>query len=347
VLDNRDILSGVCGANDGNLRVIEGSIGGRIAARGNEIRLEGAGDDGVKRFKSVMDNLIALVKEGEIPSPEYVKSLTGPDRPEAEEGSIIHIPHGFGRVYPRSRNQAAYVRGMRNYDISFGIGPAGTGRTYLAVAQALSLVLSKKMRKLVLTRPVVEAGESLGFLPGDLAQKISPYRLIDDLAEKSPPGANGVLFLPYLSGERCPVNDAGATGCFLGLRGQTSKGDLARAVLEGVAFSLRQAYDLMADATGPAKRLILAGGGAVSPLWRQIFADAFALPVVTLEAGDEGSSFGAAILAGLGAGVWASPGEALGQLQVKSETLPMEGHVPVYRERYGVYQKIYPAVRGI
>jgi len=64
---------------------------------------------------------------------------------------------------------------MRQYDISFGIGPAGTGKTYLAVAQALSLVLSKKMRKLVLTRPVVEAGESLGFLPGDLAQKINPY----------------------------------------------------------------------------------------------------------------------------------------------------------------------------
>ena len=64
---------------------------------------------------------------------------------------------------------------MREYDISFGIGPAGTGKTYLAVAQALSLVLSKKMRKLVLTRPVVEAGESLGFLPGDLAQKINPY----------------------------------------------------------------------------------------------------------------------------------------------------------------------------
>jgi phosphate starvation-inducible PhoH-like protein len=174
VLDNRDILSGVCGANDGNLKVIEGYIGGRIAARGNEIRLEGAGDDGVKRFKSVMDRLIALVKEGEYPSPEYVKSLAEPDRP-AEEEAFIHIPHGFGRVYPRSRNQAAYVRGMRNYDISFGIGPAGTGKTFLAVAWALSLVLSKKMRKLVLTRPVVEAGESLGFLPGDLAQKINPY----------------------------------------------------------------------------------------------------------------------------------------------------------------------------
>ena len=174
VLDNRDILTGVCGANDGNLKVIEGSLGGRIAAMGNEIRLEGTDYNGVRRFRNLMDNLIALVKEGENPSPEYVKALTGEESP-AEDDAIIHIPHGFGRVYPRSRNQASYVRGMRNYDISFGIGPAGTGKTFLAVAQALSLVLSKKMRKLVLTRPVVEAGESLGFLPGDLAQKINPY----------------------------------------------------------------------------------------------------------------------------------------------------------------------------
>jgi len=180
-----------------------------------------------------------------------------------------------------------------------------------------------------------------------LASRGERYQALDEAASPSPPGANGALFLPYLSGERCPVNDADATGCFLGLRGQTSKGDLARAVLEGVAFSLWQVYDLMADATGPAKRLILAGGGAVSPLWRQIFADAFDLPVVTLEAGDEGSSFGAAILAGLGAGVWSNAGEALGQLQVKSETLPIEGHVPVYRERYGVYKRVYPAVKDI
>ncbi|MCL2382456.1 MAG: PhoH family protein [Treponema sp.] len=174
VLDNRDILSGVCGANDGNLKVIEGSLGGRIAARGNEIRLEGTDDNGVRRFKTLMDNLIALVKEGETPSPEHVRSLAGSGIP-AEEEVFIHIPQGFRRVYPRSRNQAAYIRGMMDCDISFGIGPAGTGKTYLAIAHALNLVMSKKIRKLVLTRPVVEAGESLGFLPGDLAQKISPY----------------------------------------------------------------------------------------------------------------------------------------------------------------------------
>jgi phosphate starvation-inducible PhoH-like protein len=193
VLDSRDLLSGVCGANDGNLRVMEGSLGGRIAARGNEIRLEGVDEAGVRRFKKMMDNLITAVREGDNPSPEYVQALTGSfvppepvtqdlDRPQdawrppdSLRDALIQIPHGFNRVFPRSRNQAAYILGMRACDISFGIGPAGTGKTYLAIAEALRLVLSKKMRKLVLTRPVVEAGESLGFLPGDLAQKINPY----------------------------------------------------------------------------------------------------------------------------------------------------------------------------
>jgi phosphate starvation-inducible PhoH-like protein len=193
VLDSRDLLPGVCGANDGNLRVIEGSLGGRIAARGNEIRLEGVGEAGVRRFKAMMDSLIALVREGENPSPEYVRALAEaspgeaaafpgepafPEQPEEPSrllDTVIQIPQGFHRVYPRSRNQAAYIQGMRSCEISFCVGPAGTGKTFLAIAEALHLVLSKKARKLVLTRPVVEAGENLGFLPGDLAQKINPY----------------------------------------------------------------------------------------------------------------------------------------------------------------------------
>ena len=189
VLDSGDLLSGICGANDGNLKVIEGSLGGRIAARGNEIRLEGVDEDGLRRFKIMMDNLIAIVRDGEDPTPEYVQALVnGCHAPSGYQtsgeiiqgaglrgDSMIQIPHGFHRVYPRSGNQALYIRGMRENDIAFCAGPAGTGKTYLAIAEALRLVLSKKLRKLVLTRPVVEAGESLGFLPGDLSQKINPY----------------------------------------------------------------------------------------------------------------------------------------------------------------------------
>lgn len=182
VLDNQDVLSGVCGANDGNLRVIEVAIGGRIATRGNELSLEGGDEDTRRRFRAVVDSLVATVQSGDHPSPEFVKAVAeSASDPSVTEGTdplrdaAVQIPHGFGRVFPRSLNQAEYIRGMREHDIVFCVGPAGTGKTFLAVAEALREVLSKKKRKLVLTRPVVEAGESLGFLPGDLAQKINPY----------------------------------------------------------------------------------------------------------------------------------------------------------------------------
>jgi phosphate starvation-inducible PhoH-like protein len=173
--DDRQLLSGICGANDGNLRIIEGSLGGFITARGNEIRFESRDKSDIRRFRTMMDNLIAAVKEGEDPSPEYIRALAGEDVPNETSGSMIQIPHGLRRVYPRSKNQSNYIQAMRENEICFCIGPAGTGKTYIAIAHALQMVLSKKMRKLVLTRPVVEAGESLGFLPGDLAQKIDPY----------------------------------------------------------------------------------------------------------------------------------------------------------------------------
>jgi len=87
----------------------------------------------------------------------------------------VVVPNGLAKTFPRSHNQAVYLRAIENHDLVFGIGPAGTGKTYLAVAMALRAVLGRSRRKLVLTRPVVEAGENLGFLPGDLEQKISPY----------------------------------------------------------------------------------------------------------------------------------------------------------------------------
>ena len=179
--DDRELLAGICGANDGNLRVIEDSLGGYITARGNEIHFEGD-VPAVNRFKIMIDNLITAVKEGDEPSPDYIRTLAGDFIPVQDEkngaffrDSMIQIPHGLKRVFPRSKNQALYIQGMRTNEICFCVGPAGTGKTYLAIAHALQMLLSKKMRKLVLTRPVVEAGENLGFLPGDLAQKIDPY----------------------------------------------------------------------------------------------------------------------------------------------------------------------------
>ena len=184
VLENRDVLSGVCGANDENLRALEDALGCRIAVRGNELSIRSENASVRVRFKATLDSLIASASRGDSLSTDFVRAVVD-GTAEAGEGAgaaedpfreaAILIPRGFGRVMPRSLNQARYILGMRSSDIVFCAGPAGTGKTYLAVAEALREVLSKKRRKLVLTRPVVEAGESLGFLPGDLAQKINPY----------------------------------------------------------------------------------------------------------------------------------------------------------------------------
>jgi phosphate starvation-inducible PhoH-like protein len=121
------------------------------------------------------------VNMGQSPNPDLIRaiydSLTRNTEEEREEfkSTSISITATGAQVFPRSYAQAVYMGAMADYEMVFGIGPAGTGKTYLAVAHALREVLSRRKRKLILTRPVVEAGERLGFLPGDLAQKINPY----------------------------------------------------------------------------------------------------------------------------------------------------------------------------
>ncbi len=191
VLENRALLADVCGVNDSNLKIIEELLGTRILSRGNEMYLENDTEESRKLLTDILNELRLHVELGHSPGPDLIRSvfssLSGTGTEEnATDGdgrhgadllrtSFINIPGGLTKVFPRSVGQAMYVQGMNTYEMSFGIGPAGTGKTYLAMAHALSEVLSRKKRKLVLTRPVVEAGESLGFLPGDLTQKLNPY----------------------------------------------------------------------------------------------------------------------------------------------------------------------------
>ncbi|GMO60431.1 MAG: PhoH family protein [Termitinemataceae bacterium] len=188
LLDDVNIVSAICGPNDANLKVIENSLGGHLSMRGLELHFvppsTSAEESSQKedQFKHIIDSLGLAVAEGETPTPEYTKSLCDTSKENCDfsgtkkiRSSLIEIPHGFTKIFARGTNQSDYVEGMRKCEICFCVGPAGTGKTFLAIAYALSLVLNRKIRKLVLTRPVVEAGESLGFLPGDLAQKINPY----------------------------------------------------------------------------------------------------------------------------------------------------------------------------
>lgn len=179
VLKDRQVLSELCGVNDSNLKFIEGLMGVRVLTRGNELLLESEDSEKHTLFRNLVSRLENQVREGQVPGDDFIRALYqslsqdgGKDR--SLQRNHIVLPSGV-KIFPRSLRQAAYIEAMDKHDLSFSIGPAGTGKTYLAVAHALRQVLSKKKRKLVLTRPVVEAGESLGFLPGDLTQKISPY----------------------------------------------------------------------------------------------------------------------------------------------------------------------------
>ncbi len=176
----------------------------------------------------------------------------------------------------------------------------------------------------------------------------SAFYLLDQEAAKIPAGSDGVIFLPYLTGERAPLNDPAATGAFLGITAQTAKGHFSRAVMEGVAFSLKQVYDLIMSVNKGgvcSDEIVLAGGGAVSPVWRQIFADVFNLPVRTVYGSAEGGSFGAALVAGVTGGLWKNLEDTVSLITPQSETKPILANVPVYQKQYEKYVRFYDALK--
>ncbi len=181
VLESLTLLSEFCGANDQNLRLLEELLDVRILYRGNELYLDSENDEKRYTLVRIIDEVKSHMKLGQSPNRDLIKavhaSVTEEDasRSDLIRRTSLTIPGRDRPVFPRTLMQGYYLQGLAESDIVFGIGPAGTGKTYLAVAHALSQVLTRRKRKLVLTRPVVEAGESLGYLPGDLAQKISPY----------------------------------------------------------------------------------------------------------------------------------------------------------------------------
>jgi xylulokinase len=169
------------------------------------------------------------------------------------------------------------------------------------------------------------------------------YDELNRLAAEVEAGSEGVAFVPYLTGERSPHNDPSATGAWAGLRVHHGRGHLARAVLEGVSFGLLDGLDVLRDLGASPGEVRLTGGGARSPLWRQILADAFGVPCRTLEA-DEGPALGAALLAGVGIGVWRSVGEACSAAVRPAEATEPSG--ADYTESLARYRKLYPALRS-
>ncbi len=181
IIENPRLLGAVCGPNDRNLNEISSLLSTPVRTRGNEILLESTDEESRILFRSLLDRLVEIAESEEAVSCQQLRSIfasleSGDDADiEAFRESVIRIPGGTRRIYPRNRQQTSYIKQMSTRDLVFSIGPAGTGKTYLAVAHALMELLSRKKRKIVLTRPVVETGENLGFLPGDLTQKLAPY----------------------------------------------------------------------------------------------------------------------------------------------------------------------------
>ena len=168
---------------------------------------------------------------------------------------------------------------------------------------------------------------------------------MDKEAEQSPIGANRLLYLPYLMGERTPHLDANARGVFFGLSAMHQKRDLLRAVMEGVTYSLRDCVEVFREMQIEVDDMMACGGGGSSPLWRQMLADLYRCPIQTTKS-KEGPALGAAILAMVGTGAYASVPEACRAIIAADKICqPDEKAVPEYEKYYQLYRRIYPSLR--
>jgi phosphate starvation-inducible PhoH-like protein len=169
----------LCGPLDEHLRLIEARLSIEVRRRGNRFQLVGM-IEAIKRAESVLQDLYARAQREPVDSERVHMALQALDMDgnnidAGTDTDELKVRTARGAVRARGANQTEYLSNVRTHDLTFGIGPAGTGKTYLAVACAVEALQSEKVRRIVLVRPAVEAGERLGFLPGDLSQKVDPY----------------------------------------------------------------------------------------------------------------------------------------------------------------------------
>ena len=179
-LENLDFLREVCGPNDQNLVALEEYFGVPVRCHGNELILDTEDEEIHLRFSYFIQELREQSETGKsIDKSIIISALENLIIPSSSSLKVnvgeILIPSGLQKIMARSLSQKRYLHALQKEEIVVAVGPAGTGKTFLAVAFALRAVMSGDKKRLVITRPVVEAGENLGFLPGDLAQKIDPY----------------------------------------------------------------------------------------------------------------------------------------------------------------------------
>ncbi|MDO4484301.1 MAG: xylulokinase [Clostridia bacterium] len=226
------------------------------------------------------------------------------------------------------------------------IDPAGRVHTFCAAVPGeytvmsctLAAGLSLKWYRDTFCKAEIEAAAEMGK---------DPYILMNEEAEQSPIGANRLMFTPYLMGERSPLLDSNARGCFVGLSAIHTRKDCLRAVMEGVMYSQRQNLDVLRNMNVLPDDMVACGGGAKSPFWRQMMSDIYMMPVKTT-VNTEGPALGAAILAGVAAGIFTDIPSACEALVKSKEPLqPDEARHSEYEKVFNIYKKVYPGLKDV
>ena len=264
------------------------------------------------------------------------------DRPALDPRGRIHtFCHAIpGRWHVMGVTQAAGLS-LRWFRDTFGVG---------------SVVMDSSGALRIVPRSIVTDGVAPNYADTDpddtdanthANSRNDPYEFLSDEAKKSPPGAEGLLWAPYLMGERTPHLDPNARGALVGITPSHRRAHVIRAILEGVAFSLKDTFSIFDEMKVPVAQIRLGGGGARSPLWRQIQADVYGHEVEVVAA-EEGAAYGAAILAAVGAGQFASVDEACDAvIHVASRVKPDPPASALMQKNYATFRRLYPALRTL
>lgn len=306
----------------------------------------------VKNRKWSKEMLAAVEMSANLLPEVYESSeITGTISAEcaAETGLLEGTP-----IVAGAGDNAAGAIGMGIVKVGAVSATIGTSGVIFAVTDTPSIDLKGRIHTFChavpnrwhVTGVTQAAGLSLRWFRDNFAANESYDNLVNEAAKISA-GADNLLWTPYLMGERTPHVDPNVRASLIGLTASHTKAHVVRAILEGVAFSLRDSIEIFKELNIPIETIRLGGGGARSPLWRQIQADVYGQNVEIVEA-DEGAAYGAALLAGVGAGAWQTIDEACDKtIRVAERIEPNDEAVEILNRRYQAYQAIYPSLRAV
>lgn len=326
---------------------------GELATDVGDASGTGLFDIGARAWSDEVINALDLDRDV-LPPAHEGPEITGRVTPDV--ASDVGLPAGIPVVAGGGDQQAAAI-GAGAVAPGIAVTSIGTSAQIFATSDAYAPEPVGRLHAMCHSVPgawhtmgvMLSGGGSMSWLARALAPISGgdPVERLFALAAQSPPGARGLLFLPYLTGERMPVNDPQARAAFACLSSDHDIGDMARAVMEGVAFNLRQILDITRTTGVRVDEMRLTGGGTRSDVWTQIIADAFEMPVSVLES-TEGTAIGGALLAATGAGAFSSVTEAAAScVRVASTLLPTVEGVAAYREAYERYARLYDATCAV